>query len=704
MCGHGERALRFFIGTDVGGTFTDIWVSAGDGQTRVFKSPTTADVLSGVIDGLQLAADAYGLGFEAFCSQIERFGHGTTVGLNALLTGNAARTAVITTRGFGDTLEIGRLKRQTSGMNEMERTDAYLRNRIPPLVPRDMIIEVDERIDVKGNVVKPLDEAGARAEIRKLKDRNIEAVAICTLWSTHNPSHERWLRDLVLEELPGVFVSCSHEISPGVGEYARMSTTAGNAALGPLAGRYLSSLEAKLQTAGMKVPVLMMTCAGGVLPTAVLNDRPAFALFSGPAGGVMGSRATGAQAGFDNIVTMDIGGTSFDVGVIVSGKPIMRTEIAVAGADIRVHSIDVESIGAGGGSIAYVEFGELRVGPRSAGANPGPACYGRGGTRPTATDADLVLGVLDPDNFIGGRMKLDVEAARRAIDDHVAKPLGMSVIEAAWSIRQILDSKMADLLRRMTIERGYDPRDFTLLANGGAGPSHAWVLGEELGLNSFVVPAAATAESAYGTGNSDLGFTAERPAYARISPGATPTPEQLAHVSNAVKAATEEVRNNLALAGPKSGIKVERFVAIKFRGQTNHLDIPFEGDNFTLDTFKAVTGAFEKQYELLFGRGAAFSNAGYELISVRVMGTGALPPPALATKGERFEPRGKRSVVFRDAKTSVETVIYRTSFPKDGETAHGPAIIEFPGQSVVVPPGASAKADSFGNIHVRLAS
>ena len=696
--------MGFFIGTDVGGTFTDIWVSDSDGQTRVFKSPTTSDVLSGVIDGLQLAAQSYELGFDAFCSQIERFGHGTTVGLNALLTGNAARTAVITTRGFGDTLEIGRLKRQTSGMNELERTDAFLRNRIPPLVPRDLVIEVDERIDVKGNVIKSLDEAGARAEIGKLKDQKIEAVAICTLWSTHNPLHERRLRELVQEELPGVFVSCSHEISPGVGEYARMSTTAGNAALGPLAGRYLSSLEAKLQTAGMKVPVLMMTCAGGVLPTAVLNDRPAFALFSGPAGGVMGSRATGAQAGFDNIVTMDIGGTSFDVGVIVSGKPIMRTEISVAGADIRVHSIDVESIGAGGGSIAYVEFGELRVGPRSAGANPGPACYGRGGTRPTATDADLVLGVLDPDNFIGGRMKLDVEAAARAIDEHVAKPLGMSVTEAAWSIRQILDSKMADLLRRMTIERGYDPRDFTLLANGGAGPSHAWVLGEELGLDSFIVPAAATAESAYGTGNSDLGFTAERPAYARISPGTVPKPEQLAHVTSSVKAATEEVRNNLALAGPTNGIRIERFVAIKFRGQTNHLDIPFDGDEFTLDAFKVVTGTFEKQYEALFGRGAAFSNAGYEVISVRVMGTGALPPPALATKGERFEPRGTRSVVFRDAKVPVETAIYRTSFPKAGETAQGPAIIEFPGQSVVVPPGASAKADSFGNIHVRLAS
>lgn len=696
--------MGFFIGTDVGGTFTDLWVSADDGQTRVFKSPTTSDVLSGVIDALGLAAEAYGLTFERFCSQIERFGHGTTVGLNALLTGNAARTAILTTRGFGDTLVIGRLKRQTSDMNEVERTDAYLRNRIPPLVPRDLVFEIDERIDVKGNVIKPLDEAQARSEIRKFKGLGIEAVAICTLWSTHNPVHEKRLREIVAEELPDAFVSVSHEISPGVGEYARMSTTAGNAALGPLAGRYLSSLEAKLQSAGMKVPVLMMTCAGGVLPTAVLNDRPAFALFSGPAGGVMGSRATGAQAGFDNIVTMDIGGTSFDVGVIVSGKPIMRSEIAVAGADIRVHSIDVESIGAGGGSIAYVEFGELRVGPRSAGANPGPACYGRGGTRPTATDADLVLGVLDPDNFIGGRMKLDVAAAQRAIEEHVAKPLNMSVTEAAWSIRQILDSKMADLLRRMTIERGYDPREFTLLANGGAGPSHAWVLSEELGLDSFIVPAAATAESAFGTGNSDLGFTAERPSYARISPGAVPTAEQLAHVTAALKSAVDEVKANLALAGPKGGIKIETFVAIKFRGQTNHLDIPFEGESFTLDTFKTVTATFESQYETLFGRGAAFSNAGYELISVRAMGTGALPPPALATKGEPFEPRGTRPVVFREAKKAVETAIYRTSFPKEGETAQGPAIIEFPGQSVVVPPGATARADRFGNIHVRLAS
>jgi N-methylhydantoinase A len=692
--------MGLFVGTDVGGTFTDIWVSIGDGDTRVFKSPTTPDVLGGVLDAMRIAAESYGLSFEGFCAGISRFGHGTTIGLNALLTGNAAKTAVLTTRGFGDTLEIGRLRRQTSGMNELEWTDAKLRNRVPPLVPRSRIVEIDERIDANGRVIAPLDEPQARDALRKLKGQGIDAIAVCTLWATVNPVHERRLRELIDEELPGTFSSLSHEISPGVGEYARMSTTAANAALGPLAGRYLASLEAKLQQAGMRVPVLMMTCAGGVLPTMILNDRPAYALFSGPAGGVMGSRATGAQIGLDNILTMDVGGTSFDVGVIVKGKPIMRSEISVAGADIRVLSIDVDSIGAGGGSLASVEFGELRVGPRSAGANPGPACYRRGGVEPTATDADLVLGVLDPDNFLGGRMKLDMAAARTAIEDKVAKPLGMSLTEAAWGIRKILDSRMADLLRRMTIARGYDPREFTLLANGGAGPSHAWVLCEELGLDGFIVPAAATAESAYGTANSDIGFTGERPAYVRVSPGGKPTAEQLARVGDALASAAAEVRANLGLAAPKAKMTIERYVSIRFRGQTNHIDVAVAEGAFDPAAFADVTNRFEKQYETLFGRGAAFSNAGYEILSVRVMGSAALAPPAAATKGEPLVSRKSRKVVFDDPKTPVDTAIYLTTFPRAGATANGPAIIEFPGQSVVVPPGMTATADAFGNLHV----
>jgi N-methylhydantoinase A len=695
--------VGYYIGTDVGGTFTDLWVTDSDGRTLVFKAPTTEDVLGGVIDAMTLAAEAYGLSFGRFCAAIERFGHGTTVGLNALLTGRAAKTAVITTRGFGDTLEIGRLRRQTSGLNELEMTDAYKRNRFRPLVPRNLVLEVDERIDADGRVITPLDEARARHDIAALRERGVEAVAVCTLWAIRNPIHERRLGEIVREELPDAFVSLAHQLAPNVGEYARMSTTAANAALGPLAGHYLSRLEATLHEAGMRVPVLMMTCNGGVLPAPVLSDRPAVALFSGPAAGVIGSAAIGAPIGLRNILVSDIGGTSFDVGVIVEGEPVMRSEITVAGADIRVRSIDVDSIGAGGGSIASVHFGELRVGPASAGANPGPACYGRGGVEPTATDADLVLGVLDPHNFLGGRMALDTELARRAIADKVATPLGIGLVDAAWAIRQVLDSRMADLLRRMTVERGHDPRDFTLFANGGAGPSHAWMLAAELGLDSFVVPAAATAASAYGTANSDLAFTTERPTYCRIPPGKGPTPQQLDAISTGLAGAARDASEHLAKATAGGKIEIARLVSMRFRGQMNHLDVDLASDGFDRAAFDRATQDFQHQYETRFGRGAAFANAGYEILSVRTTAIGSLPPPGSTARGETLVSSGTRPVVFTDPKIAVDTAIYRTGFPAPGSEVAGPAIVEFPGQSVVVPPGATARADDFGNLHVRLA-
>jgi N-methylhydantoinase A len=297
-------------------------------------------------------------------------------------------------------------------------------------------------------------------------------------------------------------------------------------------------------------------------------------------------------------------------------------------------------------------------------------------------------------------MKLDVAAARRAIEEHIARPLGMSVVEAAWGIREVLDSRMADLLRRMTVERGYDPRDFALFANGGAGPSHAWVFAEELGLDGFIVPAAATAVSAFGTGNSDLGFTAQAPTYVRVRPQQQPTPEQLERISAAIASTAAEVRRNLELAAARGQVRVESSLSIRFRGQTHHLDVAIGDGPFDAAAFGRAVAQFESQYEVLFGRGAAFSRAGYELLSVRAAGTGALPPPTLATRGEKLEPVGRRSVVFRDAGAPVETAIYRTSFPESGANVEGPAIIEFPGQSVVVPPGSSARADDFGNLHV----
>jgi len=319
--------MAFFVGTDVGGTFTDLWVADATGEARVFKSPTTADVMGGVVSALNLAAQSYRLDFGAFCARIERFGHGTTVSLNALLTGRAAKTAVVTTQGFGDTLEIGRMRRQTAGLSDTEVTDYFLHNRHLPIIPRERIVEVNERIDANGTVVAPLDEQQAREQLRALKRDGIEAIAICTLWSTANPVHELRLKEIVAQELPGAFLSLSHEISSVVGEYGRMSTAAANAALGPIAGRYLARLEQTLRGAGMRVPILMMTNAGGVLPTDVLNDRPAFALFSGPAAGVIGSLAIGERIGAKNLLTTDIGGTSFDVGVVVDGRPLMRRDL-----------------------------------------------------------------------------------------------------------------------------------------------------------------------------------------------------------------------------------------------------------------------------------------------------------------------------------------------------------------------------------------
>lgn len=692
--------MKYYVGTDVGGTFTDLWVASDDGRSSVFKSPTTKDVFGGVMDAMKLAAKAFDLTFEEFCSRIARFGHGTTVGLNALLTGNAAKTAVLATRGFGDTLEIGRMRRQSSGLNELELTDPYMRNRFAPLVPRRLIREIDERIDVNGNVITPLNEADARRILSELRAESIDAIAVCTLFSTVNPAHELHLREIIAEELPGVFVSLSHEVSPTIGEYARMSTTTANAALGPVAGRYLSRLERELREAGMPVPVLMMTCNGGVLPTEVLNDRPVVALFSGPAAGVKGTEAIGRKMGLSNMLTTDIGGTSFDVGVIVNGGPVMRSEISLGGADIRVHSVDVDSIGAGGGSIASAQGGELRVGPRSAGSTPGPACYMRGGTEPTSTDADLVLGVLDPDNFLGGRMRLDVEAARRAIHDHIAKPLGLELMEAAWGIRKVLDSKMADLLRRMTVERGHNPREFTLFANGGAGPSHAWVLAAELGLGGFVVPAAATAQSAYGTANADLGFSTERPTYVRVTSGGAPDAEQFDGVNAAILRAVEEVQRNLDIAAPGQSAEIEMTAAIRFRGQTNSLDVPLDGRTLDRDGFSALTAKFESIYETLFGRGSSYSSAGFELLSVRAAGKIHLPTPAPGSLGDQITQVATRKVVFDDPAKPVDTAIYRTVFPNPGAAVTGPCIIEFPGQCVVVAPGDTARADAFGNLIV----
>lgn len=683
--------MRFQVGTDVGGTFTDLWVRADDGRQAVLKSPSTADIIGGILHALELAAVHFGLTVEGFCRAVERFGHGTTAGLNALLTSSAARTALVTTAGFGDTLEIGRLKRQLAGLTELEIGDYTNRGRWPAVVPRQLVVEVAERVDRNGEIVVPLADNEIRYLLDRLSTTDVQAVAVATLWSVANPVHEQRIGAAIRERFPDLFVSLSHEVAPAVGEYARMSTTAANAALGPVMSDYLARLDDALRQRGLTVPVMVMTSEGGVVAADVVSDQPVSVLMSGPAAGVIACQRIGRRLGRDHLLTVDIGGTSFDVGTVVRGEPLLRDQLTIAGVDVQRPAIDVATIGAGGGSIARVRDGALTVGPFSAGARPGPACYGRGGTEPTATDADLVLGVLDEEGFAGGTMTLDRAAASAAIEEHVARPLGLSVVEAAWGIRQVLDSRMADLLRSVTIEKGHDPREFVLFAGGGQGPSHAWALCQELGIGTFVVTPTATGQSAYGTGTCELKRTISRPYYLRLTGDHEVIAGDLDGLIELLTTMTADAETDGALVARQTA-------AIRYRGQAHHLDVPV-ADGLALEK---TLRAFEDQYEALFGSGAGFREAGFELTRLRVIATRGTGDELQAAPTDDLVRAGGRTVVLDDPRQPVYCPVYRTAFPAPGQELRGPCLIAFPGQTLVVPPGATAHTDEAGNFVVEL--
>ena len=695
--------MRFRVGTDVGGTFTDLWVMDKSGRQAVLKTSSTTDIISGVVRAVELAAEHFGLSVEDFCSSVERFGHGTTAGLNALLTGSFARTAAIMTAGFGDTLAIGRLKRQVSGLTDLEIRDYTNRGRRAPLVPRTLIFEVRERIDRNGKVVVPMSSRAATEVVDRVAAANVQAIAVSTLWSIANPVHEQELGRLLRLRLPGAFITLSHEVAPVVGEYGRVSTTVVDAALGPVLTSYLKELQEALGAHGLRVPVLVMTSEGGVMTAQAAAARPVSVLMSGPAAGVVGVQRLAARLGCDHALAVDVGGTSFDVGTIVQGYPLVRTELTLAGAEIQRPAIDVSTIGAGGGSIASLHHGALRVGPESAGAYPGPACYGRGGDQPTGTDADLLLGVFSVDGFSGGAMKLDAHAARRAIDRIIATPLGIDVMEAAWGIRQVLDSKMAGLLRSVTIEKGLDPRDFVLFAGGGQGPSHAWALCQELGITSFVVSPAAAAQSAFGIGTSDAKITVQRPHYVRIAPDRLPGMETLRALGSEASSLAKEALARAHADATEGEPSVRSTAAIRYRGQAHHLDVLIEGDLSSPAVLERTIQLFEAQYELLYGEGSAFREAGFEVLSLRATATVALPGSAEPTPDGQLFPVGSRSVIFDDPATPRICPVFRTSFPGPNLMVEGPSLVEFPGQTLVVPPGARARTDAWGNFVVTLA-
>src|SRR5581483_6110297 len=457
------------IGVDTGGTFTDLVLLRPDGSVETAKRPSTpGNFAAGVMDVVEQAED----GDRTLLAEAGYFYHGTTVATNAMITGAGAKIGFVTTAGHRDALPIMRIIGRSAGRSETELKQYSYTDKPQPIVPKPRIKEVFERVDHAGRVVVPLNETSARKAARELVAEGVEAVGVCFLWSFKNRAHEQRMREIVLEEAPDIHVSISSDIVPAMREYERSATTAVNAYLAPLLTSYLHRLEQELQREGLRSSLFVMQSLGGAMRADDAEQRAVNTLVSGPAGGVIAARYLGSKLGHRNIICADVGGTSFDVALIVDGEPIITSTTDVNQYTLLVPTIDIVSIGAGGGSIAWVDLGRLRVGPQSAGADPGPACYGRAGVDPTVTDADVVLGYVDPTYFLGGEIALDAELAARAIRERVAEPLGMSVAEAAAGIVEIANQHMSDLIRKLTIERGYDPRDFVVYAFGGAGPLH----------------------------------------------------------------------------------------------------------------------------------------------------------------------------------------------------------------------------------------
>ncbi len=694
-----------YLGVDIGGTFTDLVVMDDDGSVYTTKAPTTPGELeAGVFASLELAAADYGRTLPAFLGEVATFGHGTTQATNALIERTGVKTGLITTDGFADTIFIQRLLGFTAGV-PVEQLGWFSRRRYPdPIVPRSLVREVRERVDQAGSAIVPLDEGSARLAVSELLEQGVEALAISLLWSFRNPAHEQRIAEIV-RELAGdaLFVSLSSEVNPVIGEYERTATTLLNSYLGPIVEHYLGRLEARLRESGFTGTFSILNSVGGVMGAQEAAQRAVLLLASGPTGGVIGSRYLAEALGHENVITSDMGGTSFDVGLIIGGRPVVTGVTEVAKYHVSVPMVDITAIGSGGGSIASVRDGLLRVGPESARAHPGPACYGRGGTRPTVTDADVVLGIIDPDSFLGGRMRLDVAAAEAAITEHVAEPLGLSLVDAAAGIRRIVDSQMADTLRELTIGRGHDPRDFTLYAYGGAGPMHCAEYGSELGVEKIVIPATSMAHSAYGALASDIHHSAERSLILRGGGG---DQEPWAGIDATTLDAEfsslmRQCREAIASYGiPDDKVELSRSIDMRYRRQTHDLIVPLPDGALDDSAIREFVMRFEGMYEDTYGKGAAFSEAGIELTTLRVQAIGRTKKPRLARVAPDASRATRRERLVYDG--AQETLVATTILDWEGispdVSVAGPAVIEHPTTTVFVGAGQSATVDTWGNL------
>jgi N-methylhydantoinase A len=677
------------VGVDVGGTFTDIICVTPEGEIVLDKTPTTVDDQStGVMNGLTQLSVRFGLSLTELCGRLDILVHGTTTADNTMIEMNGAATGLLVTEGHRDEIEFRRCHKE-------EIWDPSATGPLP-IARRRARIPIPERVDFEGNVLRALDEDAVRRGVRRLKALGVRSIAVMYLFSFVNPTHERRTREIVLEEFPDVdHISLSHEVMPRGPEYERVSTTLVNAYVAPRIASYVGQLEEKLRRGGYGGPLLIMQSTGGVMPPEYVARRAVSLLASGPTGGVMGATVAADKAGIDQFVAVDMGGTSFDLCLVRDGQPEIKTDWNWRYRYyIGLPMVDVQSVGAGGGSIARVRQGALLVGPESAGSQPGPVCYGRGGTAPTVTDADAVLGYLPATSFAAGRMHLDVEAARDAIRTDVAEPLGMDVVEAAWGIERIVNSNMANATRKVLAGHGADPRELSLIAYGGNGPVHAWAIAAELGIERIVVPKAAPAFSALGVLVADYVVDVVR-AYV------TPLSQvDLVRIRNLMSEVLDETRKELEPTGlPDDGIERDLYAQMCYPGQNFDMSVPVpEGPDLGESGLLDLAERFHDQHQTQ--RGFCFRNQQPLLRGVRLVARGRTPKPERLAQRGTADPTAAALTGTRPAYFGtefVDTPVHSGPGLAPGAEIRGPALIEEPFTVVVVPPGTTARLDELGN-------
>ncbi len=677
------------IGIDVGGTFTDVvLIDDQTGQIHYTKTLTTpVNRAVGVINGLEKI-----LGMAtAKAEQIDYIVHGTTTGTNALIERKGARTGLITTDGFRDVLEIARIERPDAGLY-----DIFV-DLPAPLVPRYLRTQINERVGAGGEVVRPLDEESVKQAVTYLKEQEVEAIAVSLIFSFRNPQHEQRIREICQELFPEVSVSLSSEIAPEFREYERTSTVVINAYLQPVIEHYLANLVNELDNRYGQVDLRIMQASGGSMTIEDANGRAANMVNSGPAGGALAAAFVGQLAGDEQIVGVDMGGTSFDIGLIVNGQPHTSSEGHFEGFPVKIPMIDVHAIGAGGGSLAWIDKGgALNMGPESAGADPGPACYGKG-TRPAVTDANLILGRLNPTYFLGGEMTLDVEQARQALQTHVADPLGLSVEEAAAGIIRVVNANMVRGISTNTVEKGLDVRDFSLLPYGGAGPLHAVDLAQELGMKRVIVPP-------YPGTLSALGLLVANTRYDYVATMATN--EDTVDPTEMERRFTElETQGKAQLQAQHvatENIRLIRTVDLRYEGQSYELNTPTPANTpLTAEVVRGVIDTFHKLHYQVYAYGSVDEKV--EFINLRLTAIGLVPEVKLgsaqagpATNGDDAV-KGQRQVYFF-AHGFVETPILDRIKLSPGATFSGPCLIEEVASTTVVPPEATARVDEYGSM------